>query len=366
MLALGWGVTGCLKSPFTQTQAKEQNKAEAAVPVETVAIQRGSIEAVLSTSTHLEAELEVKVYARTANRVTALQVEEGDRVEKGDVLVKLEDDIQKTQFEKAQSTLEKARREFERSRALHEQKLISDQAFSDIQFEVRQKELALEDARRELEYTSVVAPIGGTVTRRMVKAGDLVGLNMHLFDLVAFESIVARVHVPERELPRLAVGQPVRVTSTALPGHATVGYIQRIAPIVETKTGTVKVTVAFKDVGPLRPGMYVRTEIVTATNDDALLLSKRALVLDSDQTFVFRVGADRRAQRLLVEPRIADDLHVEPVGGFAEGDRIVVAGQTGLRDGALVRLPGDPDPEAKDKDVKSGKPVVASTSQGKG
>jgi membrane fusion protein (multidrug efflux system) len=158
--------------------------------------------------------------------------------------------------------------------------------------------------------------------------------------------------VPERELPRLAVGQKVRITSTSLPGRENTGFIQRIAPIVEARTGTVKATVAFKDVGPLLPGMYVDAEIVTATHDNALLLSKRALVYDGDQVFAYRLLTNRVVERLLVLPSIMDlgGDHVEPVSGFAEGDLIVVAGQTGLKDGARVRLPGDPDPEDPDAD----------------
>ncbi len=376
--SLGWGVAlaavcfgvgpGCSKNPFSRGKtAQGTNVTETAVPVEVALVQRGPIEAVLRTSTHLEAESEVKVFARTANRVTALEVEEGHRVERGAVLLRLEDDIQKNQFEKARNNLEKARREFERSRALHEQNLISEQAFSDVQYELRQRELALEDARRELEYTEVRAPIGGTVTRRLVKTGDLVNVNQHLFDLVDFQSIVARVYIPEREMSRIAAGQPVRVTSAALPGQTQTGYVDRIAPVVESKTGTIKVTVAFRDVGELRPGMYVDTEIVTATETNALLLSKRALVYDADQVFAFRVGTNRQAARLLVEPLVADKLHVVPARGFAEGDQIVVAGQTGLKDGARVRLPGDPDPNGKKDDTKPGTAATASTAdKGKG
>jgi membrane fusion protein (multidrug efflux system) len=294
-----------------------------------------------------------------------LLVEEGHRVDSGSVLLRLEDDIQKNQFEKAKSNLDKARREFERSQALHQQNLISEQAFSDVQYELRQRELAFEDARRELEFTQVRAPIAGTVTRRLVKAGDLVNVNQHLFDLVDFNSIVARIYIPERELRQLAENQSVRVNSTALPGRAHQGYIQRIAPIVESKTGTVKVTVAFKDVGDLRPGMYVDTEIVTATRTNALLLSKRALVYDVDQIFAFRVSSNRIATRVLVEPVIADRAYVEPAQGFGEGDPAVVAGQTGLKDGSRVRLPGDPDAMLKPARTNTTSPTPG-PDQGKG
>lgn len=338
-------LSGCSNNPFAKKDENQDDKPPAAVPVEVAPITRGPIQSVIRTSTHLEAESEVKVFARTANRVTKLLVEEGDLVTKDQILVQLEDDIQQTLFQKAQSNLEKTRAEFTRSKALFDQNLISEQAFADIQYQLRQNELAFEDAQRELEYTQVRAPIPGTITRRMVKAGDLVNINQHLFDLVDFNSIVARVYVPERELPRLKVGQPARVTSTALPGRENQGSIQRIAPIVESKTGTVKVTVDFQNVGPLMPGMYVDVEIVTATQPNALLLSKRALVYDGDQLFAYRMSTNRTVQRLPVLPAIVDRDFIEPATGFQEGDLVVVAGQTGLKDGAKVRLPTDPDEE---------------------
>jgi len=213
----------------------------------------------------------------------------------------------------------------------------------------------MDDARRQLEYTEVRAPIAGTISARLVNLGDLVNVNQHLFDLVDFNSIVARVYLPEKELSSLAVGQPVRVTSTALPGVEFAGHVKRIAPVVESKTGTVKVTVGFTEVGQLRPGMYVEVAIVTATRDDALLISKRSLVYDADQIFAYRLGTNRTVERVLVEPRLADRDNLEPARGFSEGDQLVVAGQTGLKDGASVRLPGDPDPEKEDKAGNGGK-----------
>lgn len=364
--AVGGGLLaggGCSKNPFARKRADEESpKTPAAVPVEVAALTQGPIESVIRTPTHLEAERDVKVFARTANRVTRLLVEEGDQVALGQVLVQLDDDIQTTAAEKARGNLAKSRREFERVRSLYEQKLVSEQIFSDSQFDLRQLELACEDAERQLEYTKVVAPIAGTVTRRMVKEGDLVGVNQHLFDLVDFASIVARVYVPESQLPSLALNQVVRVEPLATPGKPQIGFIQRIAPVVESRTGTVKVTIAFRDVGPLRPGMYVTAELVTATRPDAVLIPRRALVYDRDQVFAYRLKGDRQVERVAVAVRIEDRLHVEPAGGFAAGDQIVVAGQTGLKDGAKVRLPGDPDPADKLAE-KQPKPEAAPASK---
>jgi len=356
-------LTGCRKGPADAKDGKKDAKDEA-LPVEVTTITRGGIEATLRNSTHLEAEEEVKVFARTANRVTELLVEEGDLVAKDQVLLRLDNDIQKTAYGKAQSSLDKGRQDFEREKVLYEQKLISEQLFNNAKHDLRQLELAFEDAKRGLEYTEVRAPIAGTISQRLVKLGDLVGLNQHLFDLVDFKSMVARIYLPEKSLPELRLDQPARVTATPFGTREFSGYVKRIAPIVESKTGTVKVTIGFKETGPLRPGMYVDVELVTAKRSDALLLTKRALLYDGELSYVFRLLPERKVERVLVEPKIADKLNVEPVSGFKEGDQIVVAGQTGLKDGAKVRLPGDPLPDEKKdkKEEKAEQPATAKKS----
>jgi membrane fusion protein (multidrug efflux system) len=354
---------GCHKGPGGSKDSAKDNK-DQAVPVEVAAISRGEIEATIKNSTHLEAEEEVKVFARTANRVTELLVEEGDVVRKDQVLLRLENDIQKTAYGKGQVKLDKARQEFERQKALFGQKLISEQAFNDAQFELKQLQLALEDAQRELEYTEVRAPISGTISRRLVKLGDLVNLNQHLFDIVDFSSIVARMHVPEKDLSPVRLDLPARVSADALGNREFKGYVKRIAPVIDAKTGLVKVTIGFKDIGQLRPGMYVEIELITDKRSDAILISKRALVHDEELKYVFRLLPERKVERVVVEEKIADKLNVEPVSGFKEGDQIVVAGQTGLKDGAKVRLPGDPLPdEKKDKqEEKAEQPATAKKS----
>ena len=354
-------LAGCGNGPADGKDATKDAKDDA-VPVEVTTIARGGIEATIRNSTHLEAEEEVKVFSRAANRVTELLVEEGDVVKKDQVLLRLDNDTQKTAYGKAQTSLEKARQEFDREKALYEQKLISEQVFNNAKHELKQLELAFEDAQRGLEYTEVRAPIAGTISQRLVKYGDLVNLNQHLFDLVDFHSMVARIYVPEKSLPELRLDQPARVTATPFGAQEFTGYVKRIAPVVESKTGTVKVTIGFKEIGQLRPGMYVDVELVTAKRADAILLTKRALLYDGELSYVFRLLPERKVERVQVEPKIADKLNVEPVNGFKEGDQIVIAGQTGLKEGAKVRLPGDPLPDEK-KDQKAQKTDAPATAK---
>jgi membrane fusion protein (multidrug efflux system) len=335
---------------WAEGAATEEDRPEEAVPVDVIALERGTIESALRFSATLEAERDVQVFAEAQRRVVELRVEEGDAVRGGALLIRLQDDEQRSALNKADVELRQATREFNRQKNLFERKLVSEQVFNDAALVFDQAEIAFEDARRNLTYTEVRAPFAGIVTERLVNVGDYVTLNQPLFRIVDFDSIVARIYVPEKELPSLTTGLDARLTAEAIGGASFVGTVDRISPVVDPGTGTVKVTVATPRQEGLRPGMYVEVELVTAVHEDALLLPKRAVVYDNDQLFVFRLGDERRVERIKIDPLLEDVDNIEPVTGLAEGDQIVVAGQSSLKDGALVRLPGDPDPEDQDED----------------
>lgn len=320
-------------------------------------VSRGPMERVVKASTDLSAEISVKVFSRTANFVAELLVEEGGLVRKGDLMARLEDDIQTTQLEKAKVNEERARFEFERQQKLFGDNIISDQEFKNAELDYRQQKLLLAEAERELDFTRIHAPIDGTVTVRMINLGDNITSGQHLFDLVDFNSIKAPVFLPESELNRLHTDQSARVYSPVLGNHAYEGYIERISPTVDARSGTVEVLVGLREVQDLRPGMYVNVEIVTDTRDQAILIPKDALIYDADQMFVFRLVPgqafpNRSVERVLIQLAMEDVTSVEPASGIQPGDQIIITGKTGLRADSRVRLPQDPESDPEEQSAK--------------
>jgi membrane fusion protein (multidrug efflux system) len=318
---------------------------EEAVPVEVTQLQRGTIESVLSFSSNLEAESEVQVFSQAKRLITELHAEEGDRVTRGRLLLRLQNDEQRSALSKVSSQLARAEREYARKERLYEQELISEQEFNDATYDLEQLRISLEDAERELGYTEVRAPISGTVTSRLVNLGDQVQIGQHLFDIVDFNSMVALVYVPEKHLQALQSRLPARISTQATGGREYHGVVKRISPIVDPQSGTVKVTIDIGGQPGLRPGMYVDVDLVMAENEDAVLVPKQALVYDNDQMFVYRLQEERRVEKVFIEPLLADKFFIEPVEELESGDQVVLAGQAGLKDGALVSLPGDEEEE---------------------
>jgi len=343
------------KKKKEEEKQDQDKKKEKGVPVDLTEVFRGPIEDVIRASNHLEAEQEVRVLSRASNRAVELFVEEGDEVKKDQLLLRLQDEDQTTTYNKALSQLNQAKADFERQEGLFRDDLVSQREFDDVKYRVEQLQLALDEAQRQLDFTGIKAPIAGTIVNRLVKLGDQVSPGQHLFDIIDFDSIVARVYVPEKRLLNLEVGKEARITAQSLGDRVFEGSIKRIAPVVDSKSGTVKVTLGVKTEGVLLPGMFVDAEIIVDRRPEALLITKRAIVYDNDQMFVFRLGESNRVTRVLVEPVLADKEHIEPARGFEVGDRIVIAGQTGLKDDALVTLPGEEvevEDEAKDRETK--------------
>ena len=336
----GEGAKDSAAAPADSGDGAGEEKEEA-VPVDVAVLGLGPIESVIRASSNITAERQVQVMAEASRHVTGLLVEEGDRVKQGDVLVRLKDDEQRSTLARVTTLLEKAEREFERQQNLFERDLSSEEALNNARDELATQRLAHEDARRELSYTGVRTPISGMVTRRMVSLGNQVTVGQHLFDVVDFESLVAMVYVPEKNLKQVRVGQPVRVIARGVREEPYPATVDRVAPVVDPRTGTVKVTVAVGGQEGLRPGLYADVEIITDVRPEAILVPKRALVYDNDQVFVYRLGPERKVERIRVVPALSDQSWVVPAAGFAAGDTIVIAGQTGLKDGATVKLVGE-------------------------
>jgi membrane fusion protein (multidrug efflux system) len=352
--------SGCRSKKIEDKEKDSAKSKNRGVPVEVVSLTRGEIENMIKASASLEVERVTPVYARTANLVKAIEVEAGDFVNKGDVLLYLEDDVQQTLLERAKVQHERSKLEYDRNKALFDQGLVSDQVFKEQEFQFREIGLNLVEAQREYDYTRITAPISGMITSRDAKIGFPLNIGSAqtrdgIFQIMDFTTMQAKISLAERYLTLLKKDQPARVLATPFPDTVFEGYVERIAPVVDAATGTITIVIGFKDIGPLLPGMYVDVELVISKKPNALLISKRAIVYDNDSMFVFRLkprkdeSEPRQVERILLEPVMVDKFNLEPQPDiFTDTDQIVITGQTGLKNDAIVRLPGDPEPEPEE------------------
>ncbi len=307
----------------------------AAVPVVTARTLVDDMEAFLDGSSTLHAEETVDVVSQATGVVVEVLAEEGQRVRKGEVLVRLAYEELELAEQRARSEYARLQANFARAENLSKEQLIPEEDFQQVRFDLARTEIDWQQARLDSRHTKILSPIAGTVTARMVRVGQLVRENDTVHQLVDFSSLVAPVFIPEKYIGSLRVGQPAFLTTPALGESRIDGKILRISPVVDSQSGTVKVTVDLKGSTGLRPGMFAEVQLVLDRHEGVAVIEKRAIVYDDELPHVF-VVLDGKVERRRIELGYQDENRAEVVAGVQPGEEVVVVGQSALKDGSAV------------------------------
>jgi membrane fusion protein (multidrug efflux system) len=349
-----------------------------AVPVEVAAAARTPISANYSGTASLVADHEAQVVAKTTGVLKKIYVEEGDTVKAGQLLAEIDESDARSKLNSAEAQMHKSEATFAHAEAAIPKQLIPQFEYEQDKYDLQDKRAALETARLQLEYTRILAPVDGIIAERSVKVGNMMQANQNVFKIVGMDPLQAVLNVPERQLGILKANQAVQLEADALPGKTFTGTILRIAPVVDSTSGTFRVTTQFHDkTGLLKPGMFARVDIVYDHREDALTIPRSALIEEDGETAVFVVEkapppkpvaqkADANkdvakndtktdakpvtnalppdtlvAHRRLVKVGYSDGDHVEIRGGVDEGARVITVGRNAVRDGTAVQVIGD-------------------------
>jgi membrane fusion protein (multidrug efflux system) len=281
------------------------------------------------------------VVAKTSGVALAVLVEEGQRVSAGQPLVRLDPDRARLAVAQSEAQMRKLENNYQRAQKLVGQQMVSAADVDQLRFDLENVRAQYRLATLELSYTTVVAPISGVIASRSIKTGNFVQINTPIFRIVDNSRLEATLNVPERELATLRAGQPVTLSADALPGQSFTGIVDRIAPVVDSGSGTFRVVSAFDGTAhSLQPGMFGRIRIDYDQRADALVVPRLAL-LDDGEPAVFRVR-DGKVARVPVKLGYAEGPWVEIRDGLAAGDQVVTAGKVALRDGTAVQVIADP------------------------
>ena len=343
MTILIFGVIGCGGESEQGGSAGQQgrrgrNQAAAAIPVKVEAAVLAEISKSVLKNTTLEAERWVDVRARRQGQVVQIMKEEGDPVTEGDVIAELDSDDAQLQVTQMEVAYLDAKRNFNRVEKIFKSGLTSEEQFESARTRQDRASAQLDQAKLNFNYTRIKSPITGIVTIRSVEIGNVVTNNQVVFSVADFDPLLARIRVPEKEIGNIAVGQEARISVETKQEVIFSGRVKMISPVVDPESGTIKVTVEIPSSGSvLRPGMFASVHIITETRKQALVIPKKALVLEGEgnQVFVFERGEEGgKAQRKRIEIGFSDSDRLEVVSGLQEGDLVITVGQDGLRPGA--------------------------------
>jgi HlyD family secretion protein len=362
-----------------------------AVDVQVETLEPRVIQSSVLASGKLVHEEEVKLSTEEIGRVTAIYVDEGQKVTRGELVLQIDDQrlraavdqqeasvrMQEIAIQRQQLQIDNLRTQWERMQGLHERKLIDEDSFttSSNNLQIAEVDLmssreSLEQARAQLDQqldrlskTQVFAPIDGTVTTLDIKVGETAiasSTNIpgsSLMTIANPASIYTEVNVDEADIANVEIGQKARVFAIAYPDQPVEGIVESIAvsaKIAEGQQGqsfAIKIRLLDPEKITLRPGMTCRAEIFTATKGGVLAAPIQAILVEEDlstdavtrDVFVNRGG---RAEKVAVEVGLADDTYQEIVSGLQVGDEVVIGPDRVLRaleDGDRIAVADDRD-----------------------
>lgn len=303
----------------------------------------GSVTAVQGTEVSAEAD----------GVVRSIEFEAGSIVGAGDVLVRLDDEVEQSQLRSAQAGADLARLNFERAQRLIEKNVISRADFEQMEATFKQAAAQVDNIRAVIAKKVVRAPFGGKVGIRRVSVGDYLSKGTPIVSLQSVDPVYVEFSVPQRRLGELREGLNVSATADAHFGAEFWGEITAVEPNVDEATRNVRVQATFANGhGALRPGMFVAVNVVLGEAKPVHVVPATAVVhaRDGDSVFVIEAaGATEgsshvvRREPVRIGERRGDFVALDE--GPRVGDSVVATGVFKLREGMPVVIDNTLRPE---------------------
>jgi RND family efflux transporter MFP subunit len=314
--------------------------------------EKKKVQPYLETTGTLNADEEVSVSSEVDGIVRQLKVEEGSLVNRGSLLVEINDvdytlDLKRSEAasKQTEANLDNAQAEYKRQEALYKEELVTKQQFDDITTKVALAKAALEGAkatlaisREKLTRTKVYSPLNGAVKEKKISVGDYVRNGTPLLQLIRVNPLKLNFTVSEKDAASIKIGQEVAFSVDAYPAKQFKGRVNLLYPHVEEKTRTLQAEALVPNSDRLlKPGFFVRTLIYTEAPREVILAPITALLYDNSVIRVFVADGNKARERILkIGGKYGE--FVEVLEGLKEKEQIVVVGQNNLSEGVKVNV----------------------------
>ncbi len=363
LLFLGLSV-GC--KPDAGAEAKAEAEV-VAVPVETLTVTASDFVETVEVSGVAEPIHEIRVAAEAGGRVTKAPIVEGDTVEKGDLVIRVDAQLDSARVDVLQNQLSTARREYERTKMLAKEGLATPQQLDQAAAAVDSASLNIKQVRVGMGKSTVRSPFTGLVAEKFVEEGEYVGPGTPLAHIVDFETIVINTSVAEGDVASVKIGSTVQVWIPALEKHYE-GIIERRGVLANASTRTFPVEVHIPNTArEILPGMRARVIIPRKTWENVVIVPRDAILqgYEAKEAMVAPSGETGEAALRVVELGPARGNRIVVTSGLQAGDRLIVKGHRGIVNGSKVKivrevkLDGGGAPAVDEKPAKDGDELAA-------
>jgi membrane fusion protein (multidrug efflux system) len=288
-----------------------------------------------------EARDDVLLAARNGGTVEWIGPSEGDRVERGQEIARIDARALEQRMRAAQAAEGLAELDLSRFKDLRQTNVASQGELDRAESDCEQARAALAIARQDFDDATLRSPIDGVIDDILPDVGEFVDRGQTVARLVDVSRIKAVLSVPEKDVSYLRVGQAARVANPRPVGGATTGTITRLGLVADDASKTFRVEVTVDNAGGVfRPGMISDVELIRRNNDRAIVVPLFAALHTENGPLVY-VEENGEAVARHIEIGIRQGMWLEVTNGLEAGDRLIVSGQRMLSDGARVRVVED-------------------------
>jgi len=266
-------------------------------------------------------------------------VREGDRVQKGQILLQISrNKAAQAQVSAAEQMLKEQRKELERIAQLVQGGAVPGAQLDGARSKYENARAQLAKAIENAEDYLVSAPWDGVVSKVYVAEGDYVAPRTPLIEIFDPASLVVQFAIPESQSTEVQEKMPLQIEFDAHSGQVFRGVVSRVYPQLDDRTRTRSVEAALTDEVNLIPGMFARIQVVLARIPDALTVPAHCLLATQEGGFSAFIVEGGKAVRRNLRTGVEVDGRRHIVSGLDEGDRVIVAGQETLKEGAEVKV----------------------------
>ncbi len=312
-----------------------------AVAVRVAAVEKKVVDLDFSANGNFVANQDLDFLSENAGRVSAIYVDEGSIVHKGQVLARVDAEIINTDRETAEATYQNALKDEARYKSSFETGGVTQQQLDQAVLSTKNAKLRLQASQRRLSDADIKSPINGVVNKRYIEVGAFVTTQgTKLFELVDVSKLKLQVSVNESQVANLQLGNQIDIQSSVFPNEKFSGKVTFIAAKGdETLNFPIEIEVTNNTKNSLKAGMYGTAVFNFPKQAPGIQVPRTSFVgsVSSNQVFVFDRATKTAKLRKVIAGRILGE-SVEILGGLQEGELVITSGQINLADGTAVSI----------------------------
>lgn len=342
MAAVGVAAISCNNQPQSEST-------ELAVPVSIENVKRSSISQYINTTGTAKAIYETALvsevtgkYNLQTNPATGKPFKLGDKVKEGQVIIRFEDEeyINGLAIDAKKLNLEISENEYEKQKSLYEKGGVTLRELRNSEVSKTNAQYDFESAEIRLAKMNIKAPFSGVIVELpYYTKGTRVTSGQPMVSLMSYDKMYIDINLPEKNISEVNLGQNVLITNYTIAEDTLIGTVSELSPMISSETRTFggKLLINNPEL-KLRPGMFVKADIITAQKDSVIVIPKNIILTGNRGKYVFVVERNSAADDRQIVTGIENKDYVEVVEGLKVNDRLIIKGFETLRDNSKVKI----------------------------